>query len=72
MIVVFIWLLIGIDMYYFLLIYQQISNDAAKVGYSYPVLSSFGFDKNWKIFFIYFFDWFENCEKWWEMTHKNI
>ena len=40
----------------------------AKFDYSYLVLSYSGFDQNWKMLFIYLFDWFENWkrndEKW--------
>ena len=46
---------------------------ADKVDYYYLVLSNSGFDQNWTMFVIYFFDLFENCERNDEKWHiRNI
>ena len=74
--VVFLWLLIVIDMCYFLRIDRKIQikvGYAAKVNYYYLVLSNAGLDQLLKMNYIYFFDWFENCERNDDKWHiKNI
>ena len=53
--VVLIWLLIVIDMCYFLPIEQQIAKkvgSAAKVNYYYSIPSNSDLDQNWKMNFI--------------------
>ena len=53
--------------------YQIKVGYAAKVDYSYLVLSDAGFDHNWIMFLIYFFDWFKMCERYEEKWHiRNI
>ena len=63
--VVLLWFLVVIYMFSILLIeniYQIQVGYSDKVNWYYIVLSDYVVDQNCAMFFIYFFDWFENCE----------
>ena len=54
-------------------IYQNKVGYAEKADYYHLVIYNAGLDQNWGMNFIYFFDWFKNCERNDEKLHiRNI